>query len=391
MMKKVFPILALSMFSSTLGIGIVMPLLPLYITEMGASGVWLGVIVSSYAISNAISVPFAGRLSDLKGRKVFLVFGLLAYSLISLCYIISTDVLLLVVVRFFHGIAGAMTIPVAVAYLGDLSPKGEEGRWMGYANAAFFSGFGFGPLMGGLVTENFGMNIAFMVMAGLNMLAFLIVLFFLPRVQERKKGEEFNLSLKDMSASSVVRGLFTVRVGEALGRGSMFTFLPIFSVGIGLSISLIGALVSVNTLSITLFSPIAGLIADRFSRRALAILGITGFGLLILLIPFAGNFWQILIILLAQGLVVSLYVSASNAIGVDEGRKFGMGSVVSVMFLGMGIGMGIGPIIAGWIEELLSLRVVFYWGGTICLVGAGLFSWFIRRYQENRELLPPQA
>jgi DHA1 family multidrug resistance protein-like MFS transporter len=385
MIKKVFPILALSMFSSTLGIGIVMPLLPLYISEMGATGVWLGVIVSSYAISNAISVPVAGRLSDVKGRKIFLTTGLFAYSLISLGYIYAPTVYLLAAVRFIHGIAGAMTIPVAVAYLGDLSPRNEEGRWMGFANAAFFSGFGFGPLMGGLVTENFGMNTAFLVMAGLNMLSFIIVLLFLPKVQERKKGEEFNLSLKDMSASSVVRGLLTVRMGEALGRGSMFTFLPIFGVAIGLSVSLIGVLVSVNTLSITLFSPVAGLIADRFSRRTLAVLGISGFGILILLIPFAGNFWQMLIILLAQGLVVSVYVSATNAIGVYEGRKFGMGSVMSVMFLGMGVGMGVGPIIAGWIEGLIGLKAVFYWGGLICLVGTALFFLFTRSYRDRRE------
>jgi MFS family permease len=386
MIKKVFPILALSMFSSTLGIGIVMPLLPLYITEMGATGVWLGVIVSSYAISNAISVPIAGRLSDIKGRKIFLTTGLFAYSLISLGYIYAPTIYLLAIVRFIHGIAGAMTIPVAIAYLGDISPKNEEGRWMGFATAAFFSGFGFGPLMGGLVTEHFGMNTAFIIMAGLNMLSFIIVLLFLPKVQERIKGEEFNLSLKEMSASSVVRGLLTVRMGEALGRGSMFTFMPIFGVAIGLSVSLIGVLVSVNTLSITLFSPVAGLIADRFSRRTLAVLGISGFGLLILLIPFAGNFWQMLIILLAQGLVVSVYVSATNAIGVDEGRKYGMGSVMSVMFLGMGIGMGIGPIIAGWVEGMIGLKAVFYWGGLICLVGTALFFLFTRNYRDRREL-----
>ena len=129
MIKKVFPILALSMFSSTLGIGIVMPLLPIYISEMGASGIWLGVIVSSYAISNSITVPIAGRLSDIKGRKLFLAIGLIAYSLISLGYIFATDVVMLALVRFVHGIAGSMTIPVGIAYLGDLSPENEEGKW----------------------------------------------------------------------------------------------------------------------------------------------------------------------------------------------------------------------------------------------------------------------
>ena len=143
MIKKVFPILALSMFSSTLGIGIVMPLLPIYITEMGASGIWLGIIVSSYAISNAISVPIAGRLSDIKGRKIFLVAGLFSYSLISLGYIYSPTVYLLSVVRFFHGIAGAMTIPVAIAFP-RLQPC-QPGKRRQFRNSIALSPYGLFP------------------------------------------------------------------------------------------------------------------------------------------------------------------------------------------------------------------------------------------------------
>jgi MFS family permease len=74
-MKKVFPILALCVFSSTLGIGIVSPLLPLYVKNLGATRVWLGIIVAAYFASNSIATPIAGRLSDRRGRKIFLVVG----------------------------------------------------------------------------------------------------------------------------------------------------------------------------------------------------------------------------------------------------------------------------------------------------------------------------
>ena len=129
MIKKVFPILALCVFSSTLGIGIVSPLLPLYIRDMGASGIWLGIIVASYFISNSVAVPIAGRLSDRRGRKYFLVIGLLAYSIISVGYVWADNVTQLTLIRLVHGVAGAVTIPIAMAYIGDLSPKGEEGKW----------------------------------------------------------------------------------------------------------------------------------------------------------------------------------------------------------------------------------------------------------------------
>ncbi|MBW2106937.1 MAG: MFS transporter, partial [Deltaproteobacteria bacterium] len=72
MIKKVFPVLALSIFSSMLGVGIVAPLLPLYAEKMGATGIWIGTIFAAFSISRAIVMPIVGKLSDRSGRKVFL-------------------------------------------------------------------------------------------------------------------------------------------------------------------------------------------------------------------------------------------------------------------------------------------------------------------------------
>ena len=116
----------------------------------------------------------------------------------------------------------------------------------------------------------------------------------------------------------------------------------------------------------------------------LSVLGMTLFGIMIILLPVAGNFWQILTLLLTQGMVTSIYVSSSNALTVEEGRKFGMGSTMSVLFLAMGIGMGIGPILAGWIEGMLNVDAVFYYGGTVCLIGTGLFVWLTRHYKDEQ-------
>ncbi|MDO8688022.1 MAG: MFS transporter, partial [Dehalococcoidales bacterium] len=249
MLKKVFPILAFSMFASTLGIGLVAPLLPLYAKNMGATGLWLGLIVASFNISNSIAVPIAGRLSDRRGRKLLLLIGLSIYTISALGYIWANSPAYISLVRFIQGAAGAAIFPISMAYLGDLSPKDQEGKWMGYANAAFFSGFGFGPFLGGVATEHFGTTITFLIMSGLNLLAFLIVLFFLPESSRRKTTEGFSLSFKEMGASGMTKGLFSFRLGQALGSGGIFAFLPIFAALAGLSTSLIGILLTVNYLS----------------------------------------------------------------------------------------------------------------------------------------------
>lgn len=98
------------MFISMLGFGIVVPLLPIYANKLGAT-------------------------------------GLFSLVLVSLGFIWAQNTLQLIIVRCLQGIATTMHLPVAQAYLGEITPEGEEGRWMGHFNAILFSGMGVGPLL----------------------------------------------------------------------------------------------------------------------------------------------------------------------------------------------------------------------------------------------------
>ncbi|MFA5317526.1 MAG: MFS transporter, partial [Dehalococcoidales bacterium] len=151
MIKKAFPILALSVFAGMLGLGIISPLMPIYARDLGATGIWIGALLASYSASRAIFMPFIARFSDKRGRRVILATGLLFYGLISFFYMGVQETWQLLLVRIIHGSAGGMIIPIAKAYVGELSPRGEEGTWMGYYNTAFFAGIGSGPLIGGIL------------------------------------------------------------------------------------------------------------------------------------------------------------------------------------------------------------------------------------------------
>ncbi len=379
MIKKVFPILAVSLFSAMLGVGLVSPLLPLYASDMGASGLELGMIFAGYGIVNAIATPIMGRLSDRRGRKVFLCIGLFAYSIFSLGYVWAANIPQLVLVRLLMGGAGAMIIPIAMAYIGDLSPEGEEGKWMGYANAAFFSGFGIGPLLGGALAERFGMNASFYAMGGLCLLAFLVAVIFLPEIGQRKIGEKSHLSFKEMSTSPMVRGLFSFRLVQALGRGGIMTFLPVFvATYIGLGPTLIGVLLAVNMLPMMVLLAPAGRLADRFNRKALIILGNLIYLITVALIPLANTFWQQLWLCFPRAIGGAISMSAATALTVEEGRKFGMGSTMSILIMAMSIGFAVGPTLSGVIADSVDINAVFYFGGVVGLIGTGLFAWFTR-------------
>ena len=379
MIKRAFPILALSIFSSMLGAGIVVPLLPLYAESLGANGFWLGAIFAAFSISRTVVTPLFGRLSDRSGRKPFICIGLLAYAIISLGFIWANSVSQLVLIRLVHGVAGAMILPIAQAYVGDISPEGEEGKWMGYSMAAFFSGFGFGPLIGGALLEGLGIEFAFASMGGLNMLACLLVTFLLPEIGERKTSMGERLSFREMATSGMIRGIFIIRFTQAMGRGAFMVFLPIFAaIYIGLTPTLIGLLISVQVFGMSLLSPFTGRIADKFNRRGLVILSSVMNLIPLALIPLAHSFWHLFVLCLLQGIGGSLSMTSSQALVVEEGRKFGMGSTMAMPMMAMGIGMVVGPLSAGAIHDFANINLVFYFAAGVGLLGTGLFAWFTR-------------
>ena len=381
MIKKAFPILAVAIFSAMLGMGLIVPLLPIYAQDLGATGTQLGILFAGYGISNSVFTPIMGRLSDRRGRKLFLCIGLACYTVFSLGYVWAATVLQLTLVRVAQGVAGATIIPIAMAYIGDLSPKGEEGRWMGYANAAFFSGFGVGPLLGGALAERFGMNVSFYSMGGLCLLAFLVTVLFLPESSQRRAGGESPVSFKEMSASPMVRGLFSFRVVQAIGRGGLMTFLPIFAATyIGLGSTLTGVLLAVNMLPMILLAGPAGRLADRFNRKVLVILGNLIYLITLALIPLANTFWWQLWLCFPRAIGGAISMLAATALTVEEGRKFGMGSTVAILMMAMSLGMVIGPTLSGVIADSVDVNAVFYFGAAVGLIGTGLFMWFTRRY-----------
>lgn len=375
MINKVFPILAISIFSCMLGSGIVVPLLPLYAESLGASGFWLGVIFAAFPLSRILTTPIFGRLSDRKGRKLFISIGLLAYGVISFGFIWVNTVFQLVLLRFLHGMAGALILPIAQAYVGDISPPGEEGKWMGYANAAFLSGFGVGPLMGGVLTDYMGIDVAFLAMGGLSLLAFAITVFFLPETSRRHSPDSYP-SFRDMSRGGMMSGLFAFRVTLTMGRAIFFTFLPILAVGrLGLSPSLIGVLLAAHILLMSLLSIPSGRIADRLNRRFLVVCGCLVSFVFLISVPIGDNFGLLLASAALGSLGSAIAVPAASALVVEEGRTYGMGSSIALFSIALSIGMVVGPVVGGAITDFAGLNSAFYFGAMMTLAGTGLFIW----------------
>ena len=376
---KIFGTLFFSIFAAVTGVGIVIPLLPVYAHDLGASGLYISLIFGAFSISRTLLLPYFGRMSDRRGRKPYIVFGLLAYALISLGFMMASSVETLIFMRFFQGIASAMVMPVAQAYVGDITPEGREGFFMGFFSMAMFAGLSFGPFLGGMINTIYGLDAAFAGMGILSFIAFLCSYFFLPKVDQemttrikRKPG-----TWKGILSNKVILGLFSLRMAYTTCVGIVWCFLPLYiSIRFKLGSSASGILVMTMVLVGAVFHAPSGYVADKWNKMVLMVTGSAIIIISMLSIPWADGFYFLLFSVTGFGIGGGLALPALSAMAVTEGKKMGaMGSVMSLITMGHSMGMLLGSLIAGLTMDYVNLSHAFPMGAFIMFAGTLFMIW----------------
>ncbi len=136
-------------FVDMAGLLMVLPLLPFYALEMGATGMIVGVLISSYAIAQLISAPAWGRVSDRYGRRPALLFGLFFSAVAYIIFAFAGNLWVLLLSRLVQG-AGGGTTGVIQAYVADSTEPENRARTLGWISAATNVGVAIGPVIGSL-------------------------------------------------------------------------------------------------------------------------------------------------------------------------------------------------------------------------------------------------
>jgi len=151
----------LSVFIDLIGFGIVLPLLPGYAEDFGATSAAIGAIIASFSLMQFLFAPAWGRWSDHIGRRPVILIGNLgaagSYALFAYASGLHGTLALwwILASRVFAGISGA-NISVASAYIADISPPEKRSAGMALIGIAFGLGFIFGPAIGAFSADFFG-------------------------------------------------------------------------------------------------------------------------------------------------------------------------------------------------------------------------------------------
>jgi len=375
--KKIFGTLFFSIFAAVTGVGVVVPLLPIYAHDLGASGLYIGLIFGAFSISRTVFLPWFGRLSDVKGRKPFIVPGFLAYALISLAFVYSNSVSTLIVIRFFHGIASAMLMPVIQAYIGDITPRGREGITMGAFNMSLFLGLSLGPLIGGVIKDRFNLQTSFICMGLLALVGFFLCLGLLPPTRSEKgiMHADQPFSWTTLIYDWHVAGLFSFRFAYLFCVGIIWGFIPLYAdLKFEASSSLIGVLIMLGVFVSGLIHMPMGFLADRISKRAMVLVGGLTVSYAIVSFLWSEQLADLIVATVIFGLGGGISMPALMAMALLKGnRANAMGSIMALMTVAHSLGMFSGALMGGVMMDFFQLRAVFPLGGMVMLACSGLF------------------
>ncbi|MEA2102062.1 MAG: MFS transporter [Thermodesulfobacteriota bacterium] len=374
MNTRILITLCISIMSTMIGIGILLPILPLYAENMGASGSMIGIIFSSFAITLAIANPITGRISDRIGYKPIIILGLSLHIPVALLYVIATSPWHLVIIRLAEGVVCAMVQTAAMAYAGSIAPKDKEGSYLGTFNTFIYLGLGTGPLMGGYLAQKYSVQMPFYAMAAFLCVALLFVLIWLPAYrhtpskQNPAEATADKPSIKGILALDAMKGLLLFAIIISLGQSGMMTFLPILVSKVEISTTQIGILSSVIMLCAGILQTPFGYLANKYDKTFMVVAGTLMVGVILAYIPLCSRFSSFLVLSIIGGTGGAIATPAAVAIVVRNTKNMGLGFTMGIYHLCFGIGMIAGPVLSGLIMDLSNLNNVFYFSSVLFIL-----------------------
>jgi MFS family permease len=151
-MKFPLPLLLVTVFLNIAGFSLILPLLPFYGKEFGASSFTVACLFAAYSLGNIGGEIFWGRRSDAIGRRSVLIMTTAGAALTYIAFAFAPGLIAAILIRVINGFFGG-TLGVCQGVIADITPPQARAKTMGYFGAAFNLGFAVGPAIGGLLAS----------------------------------------------------------------------------------------------------------------------------------------------------------------------------------------------------------------------------------------------
>ncbi len=347
------------------------PVLNPFATILGTPPDLLGIVASASTIPGIlISLP-AASLSDIIGRRKVLLFSAFIFASAPFLYLFVGTWWQLALVRFYHGFATAIFVPVTEATIAELFPT-KRGERISILNSATGLGRTVAPILGGviltagatiLVPTNYNYNGLYLAVAVAGVTAFLLAFFLLTERRKSSSKEtvvktELGRMFHGWGKIAGDRNALLVGFVQA-SQYYVFGAIEFFIVGYMAEAAKLDALfsgifLSAEVATLIVARPFLGRISDKRGRRNPILLG-SGIGILLtLMIPFTTQFSVLLVISIVYGLGFAMVISSTSPLMSELAPKGLVGASMGFLSTLMDVGQTLGPLISGAVLAIFS-------------------------------------
>jgi MFS family permease len=336
-----------AVFVSGTGVGSLLPILPLFLRERGASYSLVGVIVGASLLAQAIGQWPAGWLTERVGRRLMMVAGLLVAAVASLAFLLPMSPEWLVVLRFVQGIGFAAAAPAELAAVADAVAPEQLGIAYGWVAGSRQAGLIIGPAIGGVLAV-FGRWTIFVVTGIALAGAALVILLALRNVPQRTPvvtnavgGLRWPGRIGD-----ALRAVVIMTIGLGLLIGIYDVIWSLYMRALGASDFVIGLSFSLFALPLVAATPFAGWASDRWDRRWLAFSSIAIGSLMAFIYPYVNNIPLVIGVGVVEGALWAFTEPALNSF-LMEAVQVRRSEAQGIVGTAMSASMAVGSLVAG--------------------------------------------
>ena len=346
------------------------PVLNPFAISLGTPTDLTGIIAAASTIPGIlVSLP-AASLSDIYGRRKILLLSTFIFASAPFMYLFVTNWWQLAIVRFYHGFATAIFVPVAEATIAEQYPQ-KRGERISDFNSATYVGRGIAPFLGGaiLAVTNFGYHTLYLAVAIAGVTSFVIAFFML----RETKAKPTQQTMRRIETKEMLKGWVHVATNKATlvvtfvqsVQYYVYGVVEFYLVQYMLEVAKfnafeVGTVMGVQIVSLIASRPIMGRFSDKSSRRLPVVLGCVLSGVLLFIIPFTTQFWVLTAISVGYGIGFAMVISSTSPIIVEVNPSSLVGTSMGFLNTMMDVGQVLGPIISGIIlASILSYNGLF--------------------------------
>jgi MFS family permease len=377
----------LGSFTTIVAMTLLLPFLPLYVAQLGATShaaiaQWSGIAYGATFFAAALVAPVWGRLADRYGRKLMLVrasFGMaIAMSLIGMV----GNVWELVAVRLLAGLAGGYASG-SMILVATQTPKARSGWALGVLSSGIMAGNLVGPLLGGWLPPRIGIRNTFWIAGGLIFLTFLATTFLLK--EEKRPAQAKNAaSSEGWKAIPDLRPVIAMLATGALLMVATMSIEPIITLyvaklvdaahvtevsGLAMAAAALGSILSASRL---------GKLADRIGPLRVIMAALVVSALLLIPQAYVTAGWQLVGLRFLMGLALGGLLPCVTSVIRHSVPIGSVGRILGYSTSSQYSGQVLGPLIGGFVGGHIGMRAVFL-GTALLMAGGAVLIWSSRR------------